>query len=184
MGLFGNPKPMHPRFELPKVASRECSKMSLPNMSSMIVPNFKWFEWQAKRGQDQSYWWKKIFDSEEFWKNMKIDIGEFALGIAYAAATREGLEKNKEIVGDIFIHAKLGVLAGMFEKASQTTSPSDCHPIIWNAMNFFNLEVSDMEGRAKIPESSLLLRECTTWAGYAFGKIPNINVEQVFANWR
>ena len=33
-------------------------------------------------------------------------------------------------------------------------------------------------------ESSLLLRECTTWAGYALGKIPNITVEQVFANWR
>jgi len=51
-------------------------------------------------------------------------------------------------------------------------------------MNFFNMGVRDMEGRAVIPESSLLLRECTTWAGYALGKIPNITVEQVFANWR
>lgn len=115
---------------------------------------------------------------------MNIDIGQFAFNIAHSAAAREGLEENKEIVEDIFVNAKLGVLAGMFEKASQTTAPGDCHPVVWNAMNFFNMGVRDMEGRAKIPESSLLLRECTTWAGYALGKVPNITVEQVFANWR
>ena len=153
-------------------------------MSSMFMPNLKWLEWQAKQGQDQTYWWTKIFDSEEFWTNINIDIGQFAFNIAHAAATREGLQENREIVDDIFVNAKLGVLAGMFEKASRATEPSDCHPVIWNAINFFNMGVRDMDGRAKIPDSSLLLRECTTWAGYALGKIPNITVEQTFANWR
>ena len=111
--------------------------------------------WQAKQGQDQTYWWVKIFDSEEFWTNINIDIGQFAFNIAHSAAAREGLEHNKEIVEDIYINAKLGVLAGMFEKASQATAPGDCHPVVWNAMNFFNMGVRDMEGRAKIPESSL-----------------------------
>ncbi len=115
---------------------------------------------------------------------MNVDIGQFAFNIAHGAAMREGLHENKVIVDDIFIHAKLGVLAGMFEKASKATAPGDCHPVIWNAMNFFNMGVRDMEGRAEIPTSSLLLRECTTWAGYALGKIPNITVEQTFANWR
>ena len=184
MGFFNNPKPIHPRFELPKVSPRECSKMSLPNMSSMFMPNLKWFEWQAKQGQDQTYWWTKVLDSEEFWTNINIDIGQFGFNIAHAAATREGLQENKEIVEDIFVHAKLGVLAGMFEKASQATTPGDCHPVIWNAISLFNMSVRDMDGRPKIPESSLLLRECTTWAGYALGKIPTISVEQVFDNWR
>ena len=94
------------------------------------------------------------------------------------------LQSHSFRIEDIFVNAKLGVLAGMFEKASQATAPGDCHPVVWNAMNFFNMGVRDMEGRAKIPESSLLLRECTTWAGYALGKVPNITVEQVFANWR
>jgi hypothetical protein len=150
----------------------------------MFMPNFKWFEWQAKQGQDQTYWQTRIFESEDFWTNMNIDIGQFAFNIAHAAASREGLHENKELVGEIFINAKLGILAGMFEKASQTTTAGDCHPVIWNAMNFFNMGVRDMEGRVEIPEPSLLLRECTTWAGYAFSKIPNITVEQVFANWR
>ncbi len=184
MGLFSNPKSLHPRFELPKVSPRDCSRMALPHMSSMLMPNLKWFEWQAKQGQDQTYWWTRIFNSEEYWEKNNIDIGQFAFNIAHSAAAREGLEQNKEIVEDIFINAKLGVLAGMFEKASQTTSAGDCHPVVWNAMNFFNMGVRDMEGRPQIPESSLLLRECTTWAGYALGKIPGITVEQVFARWR
>ncbi len=184
MGLFSNPKSLHPRFELPKVSPRDCSRMALPHMSSMLMPNLKWFEWQAKQGQDQTYWWSRIFDSEEYWENNNIDVGQFAFNVAHSAAAREGLEQNKEIVEDIFINAKLGVLAGMFEKASQTTSAEDCHPVVWNAMNFFNMGVRGMEGRPQIPESSLLLRECTTWAGYALGKIPGITVEQVFARWR
>ena len=61
MGLFSNPKPLHPRFELPKVSPRECSRMALPHMSSMLMPNFKWFDWQAKQGQDQTYWWDMCF---------------------------------------------------------------------------------------------------------------------------
>ena len=184
MGFFSSPKPLHPKFELPKVSPRECSLMTLPNMNSKPMLNFRWFEWQAKQGQDQTYWWTKIFDSEDFWTDMKIDIGQYAFNIALSAASLEGLEKDKEIVEDIFVNAKLGVLAGMFEKASQATSPRDCHPVVWNAMNLFNKGIRDMEGRAEIPESSLLLRECTTWAGYALGKMPNIKVEQVFENWR
>ena len=184
MGIFKNSKPIHPRFELPKVSPRECFRMSLPQMSSMSMPNFKWVEWQAKQGQDQTFWWTKIFDSEEFWKQMNIDIGQLAFNIAHEAASREGLKENSEIVEDLFIHAKLGVLAGMFEKASQTTSPGDSHPVVWNAITFFNMGVLGMKDRPKIPDSSLLLRECTTWGGYALGKIPNITVQQVFANWR
>ena len=184
MGLFSNPKPIHPRFELPRVSPKECTEMSLPNMSVMWMPNFRWIDWQAKKGQDQTYWWTKIFDSEEFWTNFDIDIGQFAFNIAHAAATREGFQENREIVDDIFVNAKLGVLAGMFEKSSQATAISDCHPLIWNAMVFFNLGVSNMKDRVKIPESSPVLRECTTWAGYALGKIPTITVEQTFANWR
>ena len=72
----------------------------------------------------------------------------------------------------------------MFEKASQATVPANCHPIVWNAMKSFNIRARDREGRVKMPESSLLLPECTTWAGYVLGKVPNITVEQVFANWR
>lgn len=184
MGLFGNPKPLHPRFELPKVSPRDCFRMELPNMSAMLMPNFKWFEWQVKQGQDETYWWTRIFDSEEFWKNLNIDIGQFAFNIAHSAASREGLQENKEIIDEIFVNAKLGVLAGMFEKASQATLPANCHPVVWNAMKSFNIRARDREGRAKMPESSLLLPECTTWAGYVLGKVPNITVEQVFANWR
>ena len=88
MGLFSNPKPIHPRFELPRVSPRECTQMSLPNMSSMWMPNIKWIDWQAKKGQDKTYWWTKIFDSEEFWGNLDIDIGQFAFNIAYTAATK------------------------------------------------------------------------------------------------
>jgi hypothetical protein len=153
-------------------------------MSSMLLPNLKWFEWQAKQGQDQTYWWRKVLDSEEFWTNMNVDIAQFAFNIAHGAAMREGLQENKAILDDLFVHAKLGVLAGMFEKASNATAPGDCHPVIWNAMNFFNMGVRDIEDRAEIPKSSLLLRECTTWAGYALGKVPNITVEQTLTNWR
>lgn len=160
--------------------------MSLPDMNVLWTPNWAWLEWQAKKGQDRSYWWTNIFDSENFWTNINIDIGQFAFNIAHAAATREGLQENKEIVDDIFVYAKLGVLAGMFEKASQATAISNCHPLIWNAMISFNLDsdVVNMAGRPKIPKSSPLLRESTTWAGYALGKIPTISVEQVFDKWR
>jgi len=184
MGVFSNPKPIHPRFELPKVAPRECSRMSLPKMSAVMFPIIKWLDWQAKQKQDQAFWIAKILDSEEFWTNMNIDIGQFAFNIAHAAATKENLVENSDLVDDLFAHARLGVLAGMFEKASQATSPGDCHPLIWNAMTFFNMSVRDMEGRVEVPNSSLMLRECTTWAGYALGKVPNITIGQVFADWR
>lgn len=184
MGIFSNPKPLHPRFQLPKVANRECNKMGLPNMSSMMMANIRWFEWQAKNGQDQSYWWTRIFDSEEFWNNLNINVGQFAFNVAHFAASKEGLQNDKAIVDDLFVYAKLGVLAGMFEKASNTTPPEICHPLIWNAINFFQMSAHKLEDRVEIPEQSLLLRECTAWAGYALGKIPNITVEQVFTNWR
>ena len=184
MGLFSNPKPLHPRFELPKVPQRDQVGIPFPNMNAMFMPNLKWLEWQAKQVQDRTYWWVRIFETEEFWATWDIDIGQSVFNIAHEAATREGLQENKEIVEQIFIHAKLGVLAGMFEKASEAIGPSACHPIIFNAIIDFNMCVRDMEGRPKLPESSLLLPECATWAGYVLGKIPNITVEQTFANWR
>jgi hypothetical protein len=150
----------------------------------MIIPNIKWFEWQAKQGQPQSYWWNKIFESEAYWEKSQVDIGKYASQITYVAGELEGLLENQQLIQEISINARLGFLAGMFERASNTTGQKDCHPLIWNAMIFFNLEISEIEGRVKMPDASPLLRECTTWAGYALGKIPGITVREVFANWR
>jgi hypothetical protein len=184
MAFFGSPKPVHPRFELPKVSPRECTEMSLPNIHSITMLNLRWLEWQAKRGQDTSYWWTRIFDSEEFWSSPNIDLGQYAFNIALKAATLENLSESKEIIDDLFVHAKLGILSGMFERASNTTSPRDCHPLIWNAMKFFQMDARKMPEQVEIPKESPVLRESTTWAGYAFGKIPNITIEQVFSKWR
>jgi hypothetical protein len=184
MAFFGSPKPVDPRFELPKVSPRECTEMSLPNIHSITMLNIRWVEWQVKRGQDKSYWWKKIFDSEEFWNVPSFDVGQYSFNVAYKAATLENVHENKEILDDLFVYSKLGLLAGMFERASNATSPKDCHPLIWNAMRFFHMDARSLPDQVSMPEESPVLRESTTWAGYALGKIPNITIEQVFAKWR
>ena len=184
MGIFSKPTPIHTMFELPRVSKKDCYQVSLPNMNLMAFPDVKWLNWQMRNNQPPSYWWSKIFESENYWNELQVDVNECAYHIAYMAASLENLQTDEVLVQDLLLNAKFGVLSGIFERASQSTADHSCHPIIWNSIVYFNLESAGIEIRPKLPEISLLLRDCVTWAGLAFSKIPYITVKQVFTNWR
>ncbi len=82
----------------------------------------------------------------------------------------------------MYLSAKFGLLAGLFEVASGATKVNDCHPLTWNALTFFNQSIKD-EQKALFGDEHRMLLVCMPYGGYVYGKLKNLSAYDVYAQW-
>jgi hypothetical protein len=181
MGIFSKPKPIDPMFALPSVMSRECVRLFLPNKSQYPMANLRWVEIQFQNKQGQDYWVTKVQDSEDYFKS-RIELSDLAGSIAFSGCEADGFEATEDAYATLFTLASFGLLAGMFEVASNATKKDDCHPLTWNALKFFNQSVEE-EFKEAFGEKHMMLLECMVYAGYAAAKLEMVRPELVFSQW-
>ena len=176
-------------FYLPKVKLGHCVKMILPNINSRPMLNMEWLEWQFKQGQDQSYWIERIMQSQDIYEGA-IDIFESSLKIAMACDEVEsryrisvGEEISKRNVSYLEPIARFGLLAGLYERASKSTSGERCHPLVVNAIITFSKSIPERDKESELDEQDPLLILTTCWAGFTVGKTPEISLKKVFSQW-
>ena len=181
MGIFSKPKPIDPMFTLPSVTSKECVKIFLPNKSSYPMANLRWVEIQYRNKQGPDYWVTKIYETEDFFTN-RINLSEFAGSVVMSGCKADGLKETEETFATLFTSAKFGLLAGMFEGASNATKDEDCHPLTWNALKFFNQSIKK-EFKEPFAEKHTMLLESMVYAGYVAAKLEKTTPELVFSQW-
>lgn len=185
MGLFGKSrKPLDSRFELAKVSSRQCTKVILPSMYQMPMLNPLALGRIFQEGASGDALVKRVMESEEYWRDRGVDVDQLAYGVAKLACRLEGLDEDESIVTECFVLAKMGLLMGLFERASGTTSSTDCHPEMWNSLVLMARHSDDRESRKTLPENSALLYSTTAYAAYVLGKMESMTLEKLFVNWR
>jgi hypothetical protein len=182
MGLFSNAKSLSPIFQLPKVFGRECVQLFTPKKSSFPVANLRWVDNQFKSGQGPEFWVIKIFDSEKYWLQQGRDIQIEAAGLVAAACRADSFQHDKETWSTLFLSAKFGLLAGLFEVASGATKVNDCHPLTWNALTFFNQSIAD-EQKEPFEDEHKMLLICMPYGGYVYGKLKNVSAHDIYAQW-
>lgn len=181
MGFFSKPKPIDPMFTLPSVMSRECVEVFLPRKNTFPMSNMRWLEIQFSKKQGPDYWVDKISESESYFAT-KVDLSPIVAAIAQAGCEADGFKPDKEAWLTLFVLAKFGLLAGMFEKASNTTKEKDCHPLPWNALKFYAKSLRD-EDKKPFGEEHIMLLTNMVYAGYLMGKLNNPNPNQIFSMW-
>jgi len=181
MGIFSKPKPIDPMFALPSVMSRECVKLFLPNKSSYPMANLRWVEIQYRNKQGPDYWVTKIYETEDFFTS-RINLPELAGSVAMSGCRADGFKETEDSFATLYTSAKFGLLAGMFEGASNATKGNDCHPITWNALKFFNQSINE-EFKEPFAEKHPMLLESMVYAGYVMARLEQASPESVFAHW-
>jgi len=181
MGIFSKPKPIDPMFTLPSVMSRECVRIFLPNKSSYPMMNLRWVDIQYRNKQGPEYWIEKVFGSEDFFAS-RLDIPVIAGALVTNGCKADSFKVTEDTFATLFISAKFGLLAGMFENASNSTKKEDCHPLTWNSLKFFNQSIDKEFEEAFAPDHKMLL-ECMVYAGYAMAKLEQTNPEIIFSKW-
>ena len=155
----------------------------------MAMMNFKWLEKQMSSGayQDPMMMVNRIMESADVWKQIEVvnlDASTDAL-VQYVMAL-ESLKLDEDDFADLYLAANFGLLAGLFESASKTTSKDECHPEIWNAMSRLGALRREERGGDKISEknsSFLFICKKTTEAGHVMGKLGGLTLGEVFKRW-
>ncbi len=145
------------------------------------MSNMRWVEIQFSKKQGQNYWVDKISESESYFSTNK-DLTPQIAAIAKAGCEADGFKPNEEAWLTLFVLAKFGLLAGMFEKASNTTKEKDCHPLPWNALKFYSQSLRD-EDEKPFGEKHRMLLTYMVYAGYLMGKLDNPNPQKIFSHW-
>jgi len=155
----------------------------------MAMTNFKWLEKQMSSGayQDPMVMVNRIMESADVWKLIEVvnlDASTDAL-VQYVMAI-EALKLDEDDFADLYLSANFGLLAGLFEAASKTTSKDECHPEIWNAMSRLGaIKRQERGGKEILDEDSKFLFICqkTSEAGYVMSKIGGLTLGEVFKRW-
>lgn len=168
-------------FTLPSVMSRECVKLFLPNKSQFPMSNWRWVEIQMRNKQGQDNWVNKIYDSEDYFGS-RVDLPDLAGSIAFSGCEADDFESTEDAYATLSTLANFGLLAGMYEVASNSTKKDDCHPLTWNALKFFNQSVQE-EFKEAFGEKHMMLLECMVYAGYAAAKLEMVTPGLVFSQW-
>ena len=145
------------------------------------MSNMRWVEIQFSKKQGQNYWVDKISESESYFSTNK-DLTPQIAAIAKAGCEADGFKPNEEAWLTLFVLAKFGLLAGMFEKASNTTKEKDCHPLPWNALKFYSQSLRD-EDEKPFGEKHRMLLTYMVYAGYLMGKLDSPNPQKIFSHW-
>ena len=189
MRLFSKPAPLDPRFELPSVKKMECIQLNFPCKSEKAMSNFKRLEKQMSSGtyQDPMILVNRIMETIEFWKQIDvINLDDATDALVQYVMGLESLKLKENDFADLYLAANFGLLAGLFESSSKTTSKDECHPDVWNAMTRLSSMRRQERGGQDISEKDsafLFLCEKTGEAGYVMGKLGGLTMGEVFKRW-
>lgn len=142
------------------------------------MSNMRWLEIQFSKKQGPDYWVDKISESESYF-SARIDLSPIVAAIAQAGCEADGFKPDEEAWLTLFVLAKFGLLAGMFEKASNTTKEKDCHPLPWNALKFYTKNLRD-EDKEPFGEEHRMLLTHMVYAGYLMGKLDTQILKKFF----
>ena len=189
MGLFSKPAPLDPRFALPSVKKMECTQLHFPCKSEMAMMNFKWLEKQMASGdyQEPLILVNRIMETADFWKEIEVvNLDSSTDAIVQYVMALESLKLKEDDFTELYVAARFGILAGLFESASKTTGKNACHPEVWNAMSRLgSMRRSERGGENISEEDSKFLFICqkTTEAGYVMGKVGGLTIGEIFKRW-
>ncbi len=189
MGLFSKPAPLDPRFALPPVKRMDCTQLIFPCKSEMAMMNFKWLEKQMASGtyQEPLVLVNRIMETAEFWNQIDIvNIDDATNSLVQYVMAIESLRLKEEDFADLYMAANFGLLTGLFESSSKTTSKDDCHPDVWNAMLRVATLRREERGGQKISDKDstfLFICQKTGEAGYVMGKLGGLTLGEVFKRW-
>ncbi len=189
MGLFSKPAPLDPRFALPAVKRSDCTQLIYPCKSEVAMMNFKWLEKQMTSGtyQDPLVLVNRIMETIEFWNQIDIvNLDDATNSLVQYVMAIESLRLKEEDFADLYMAANFGLLTGLFESSSKTTSKDECHPDVWNAMLRVATLRREERGGQKISEKDstfLFICQKTGEAGYVMGKLGGLTLGEVFNRW-
>lgn len=183
MGLFKKQSPIDAMFTLPDVPSRECTLMGFPNNHSATMLNVSWLDKQLAAGQGFDYWVTRIFESEKYWGERTSGFRSDALEIVRTIEILEGLEISEEDRAELFSRAYFGILAGIFERSSKSTSAKDCHPLIWNALKCYEHAIAESQSESQFQVEHGIIFGQMCLAGYVVGKIEGMTVGRALLRW-
>ena len=189
MGLFSKPAPLDPRFALPSVKRMDCTQLNFPCKSEIAMTNFKWLEKQMASGtyQEPLILVNRIMETTEFWKQIDvINLDDATNALVQYVMGLESLKLKQDDFADLYMAANFGLLAGLFEGSSKTTSKDECHPDIWNAMARVSSMRRQERGGKEISEKDsafLFICQKTGEAGYVMSKLGDLTLGEVFKRW-
>jgi hypothetical protein len=189
MGLFNKTAPLDPRFTLPSVKKMDCTQLIFPCKSEVAMMNFRWIDKRMSSGkyQDPMMMVSRILETSDFWKEIDVvDLDNSTNALVQYVMSIESLKLKKNDFADLFMATNFGLLAGLFESASKTTSRDACHPEIWNAMSRLNSMRREERGGKEISEKDsafLFICQKSGEAAYVMGKLGGLTVGEVFARW-
>lgn len=129
----------------------------------------------------------RIMETSSFWKEIDlINLDDLTNALVQYVMSIESLKLNENDFADLYMATNFGLLAGLFESASKTTSRDACHPEIWNAMSRLNSMRRDERGGKEIFEKDsafLFICQKSGEAGYVMGKLGGLTVGEVFVRW-
>ena len=189
MGLFSKPAPLDPRFALAAVKRMDCTQLNFPCKSEMAMSNFKWLEKQMSSGsyQEPMILVNRIMETAEFWDQIDIiNLDDATNALVQYVMGLESLKLKEDDFAELYMAANFGLLAGLFESASKTTSKDECHPDIWNAMSRLSSMRREERGGQEISEKDstfLFICQKTGEAGHVMGKLGGLTMGEVFKRW-
>jgi hypothetical protein len=155
----------------------------------MAMSNFKWLEKQMASGnyQEPMILVSRIMETAEFWNQIDIiNLDDASNALVQYVVRLESLKLNEEDFAELYMAANFGLLAGLFESSSKTTSKYECHPDIWNAMSRLSTMRREERGGQEISEKDstfLFICQKIGEAGHVMGKLGGLTAGEVFKRW-
>jgi hypothetical protein len=167
----------------------DCTQLIFPCKSEVAMMNFRWIDKRMSSGkyQDPMMMVSRILETSDFWKEIDVvNLDNSTNALVQYVMSIESLKLKKNDFADLFMATNFGLLAGLFESASKTTSRDSCHPEIWNAMSRLNSMRREERGGKEISEKDsafLFICQKSGEAAYVMGKLGGLTVGEVFARW-
>jgi hypothetical protein len=167
----------------------DCTQLNFPCKSEMAMSNFKWLEKQMSSGnyQEPMILVNRIMETAEFWNQIDvINLDDATNALVQYVMGLESLRLKEDDFAELYMAANFGLLAGLFESSSKTTSKDECHPDIWNAMSRLSSMRREERGGQEISEKDstfLFICQKTGEAGHVMGKLGGLTLGEVFKRW-
>lgn len=189
MGIFSKPSPLDSRFALPPVKKMDCTQLHFPCKSEMAMMNLKWLDKQMASGsyKEPLLMVNRIMETADFWNEIEgVNLDSSTDAIVQYVMALESLKLKEDDFKELYVAARFGILAGLFESASKTTNKNACHPEVWNAMSRLSSMRRNERGGENISEEVskfLFICQKTTEAGYVMGKVGGLTMGEIFVRW-
>ena len=182
--------PIFPRLKsansssgLPNVSQRESVPILFPSSNAIADLDYGALKKMAQLRQDTDYWIVKIYETEESWKAKSIDVSAVILPLVRQACELLNANLTNEEENVLLVAASFGMLAGLYESSSDTTSALSCHPFIWNSLHAFTLSCPAYYQSSSFHKANPGVFSNMPFLGFVVGKVPEINFDLLFSRW-